>query len=349
MNYFKTALLAISFIFLNRDALHAQHDSTYYVSYSKLLTARLYFSQKYTALTVKNKNDNYTLHYRPNTTLKMGLGASYKWATLNLAYGFGFLNPEENKGKTKYVDLQFHAYGQKFNLDVLGQFYKGFYLYPKGGLASDPYYNRPDLRVTIIGASFQYVFNHKRFSFRSTILQNEWQKKSAGTVLLGIEAYGGRIMADSTLVPAAINQGAAALNEKKMSFFETGPNLGYAYTLVIHENFFLTGSASVSFDYGFSTVTTEEGESRRYSFSPNTFLRVSAGYNSAKWAFNVFYVNNGVRLASPNNGRESTLNSGNLRLTYVRRFTPGRKEKKHLKKESSEFSSLHSKNGLWRN
>ena len=125
MNYFKTALLAISFIFLNRDALHAQHDSTYYVSYSKLLTARLYFSQKYTALTVKNKNDNYTLHYRPNTTLKMGLGASYKWATLNLAYGFGFLNPEENKGKTKYVDLNFMPTAKNLIWTYWGSFTKG--------------------------------------------------------------------------------------------------------------------------------------------------------------------------------------------------------------------------------
>ena len=330
MNYLKTVLLAISFIFINRDTLYAQHDSTYYVSYTKLLTTRFFLSQKYTALTVKNKKDNYTLRYFPNTTLNVGLGASYKWATLNLAYGFGFLNQEENKGKTKYLDLQFHGYGQKFNLDVLGQFYKGFYLNPTGAATSDPYYNRPDLRVNIMGASFQYVVNNKRFSFRSSILQNEWQKKSAGTVLLGFEAYGGRIRADSTLVPAFINKSAAARNEKKTSFFETGPNVGYAYTLVIEENFFLTGSASASFDYGLSTTNTNEGQIRRYGFSPNTFLRVSTGYNSAKWAFNVVYVNNGVKLASSNNSRESTLNAGNLRLNYVHRFVPGRKEKKLL-------------------
>ena len=131
MNYLKTALLAISFIVISNEALHAQHDSTYYVSYTKLLTTRLYFSQKYTALTIKNKKDNYTLHYQPNTTLNLGVGATYKWATINLAYGFGFLNPAEDKGKTKYLDLQFHGYDQKFNLDVLGQFYKGFYLNPK--------------------------------------------------------------------------------------------------------------------------------------------------------------------------------------------------------------------------
>ena len=330
MNYFKTALIVISFVFMNGGTLRAQHDSTYFVSYTKLLTTRFYFSQKYTALTLKNKQDNYAIRYQPNTTLNMGVGASYKWATLNIAYGFGFLNPDENKEKTKYLDLQFHGYGKKFVLDVLSQFYKGFYLYPKGAVAPDSYYSRPDLRVTAMGASFQYVVNHKRFSFRASTLQNEWQKKSAGTLLVGVEAYGGNIRADSTLVPVAINRIAAGRDERRTTFFETGPNFGYAYTLVIKENFFVTGSASAGLNYGFSTIANEQGQTRRFGFSPNAFLRLSAGYNSAKWAVCALYVNNGVRMTSFNSNRESTLNSGNLRLTYVHRFVPRGKEKRFL-------------------
>src|SRR5882757_7661463 len=75
-----------------------QHDTAYYSSYAaRRLTFRFYFSQKYTTLTLYDRKDQLTLRYQPNTTLNMGVGASYKWATLNLAYGWGFLNQEDEK------------------------------------------------------------------------------------------------------------------------------------------------------------------------------------------------------------------------------------------------------------
>ncbi len=116
----------------------------------------------------------------------MGIGATYRWATLNLAYGFGFLNPDRGRGKTKYLDLQFHGYGRKFSIDVLGQFYNGFYLTPRGtGTTHGTYYQRPDIEVGAVGASAQYIFNYRKFSYRAAFLQNEWQKRTAGTFLLG--------------------------------------------------------------------------------------------------------------------------------------------------------------------
>lgn len=332
MNYLKIVLLLFSFIFIGSDPTYAQQDSTYFVSYPKLLTGRFYFSQKFTSFKFQNTKEHYTLNYQPNTTLNMGLGATYKWATLNLAYGFGFLNPDGEKGKTQYLDLQFHGYSRKFNLDFLGQFYRGFYLSQKGTSASsDRYYIRPDLKVNIVGGSFQYILNYRRFSLRASFLHTEWQKKSAGSVLVGIEAYTGRVKADSTITPAAINRNAALLNETKTSFFLFGPNIGYAYTLVVQENFFLTGSVSLSLDYGVSTLTDRDGRSNVGGLNTNVFSRLIAGYNSARWALSIIYINNAVRLATNNSDRELTLNTGNVRVCFVHRFVLGSKEKELLK------------------
>ena len=332
MNHFKTALPVIYLTFTSIIPICAQQDSTYFVSYAKLLTGRFYFSQKFTSFKFQNTKEHYSLNYRPNTNLNMGLGATYKWATLNLAYGFAFLNPDEDKGKTDYLDLQFHGYGKKFYLDVLGQFYKGFYLSPRGtSTTPERYYIRPDLRVNIVGGSFQYVFNYRRFSLRAPYLQTEWQKKSAGSILAGFEVYGGRVRADSTITPTAINKNIANLNETKTSFFEFGPNIGYAYTMVVREHFFLTGSASVSLDYGFNTVTNREGSNNTGGFSSNAFTRLITGYNSARWAFSIIYINNGVRLTSNTSNRELILNTGNVRISFVHRFVPGSKEKRLLK------------------
>src|SRR5687768_12492840 len=149
----------------------AQSSNTYYTSYDKIITGRFYFSQKYTSFRYRHDNEGINIRYRPNTTLNMGIGVTYKWATLNLAYGFGFLNRDQEKGKTRYLDLQSHLYGRKLIVDVFGQFYNGFYLdNDKLAPALNGYYLRPDIKVRFLGASGQYLFNHEKFSYRASFL-----------------------------------------------------------------------------------------------------------------------------------------------------------------------------------
>ena len=109
-NYRRGILWIITLFFVmqataQQPAAETDHDTTYYESFfGKKITGRVYFSQKYQALEVKRKDETSPrLRYTPNTNLNMGIGATYRAFTLNLAYGFGFLNRgEEQKGKTKY-------------------------------------------------------------------------------------------------------------------------------------------------------------------------------------------------------------------------------------------------------
>ena len=80
------------------------HDTAYYVTYPHSLVGRFYFSKKYTSFTLPAANGEQDIKYKPNTLLTMGIGATYNNLTLNLGYGFGFLNDENNdKGKTKSI------------------------------------------------------------------------------------------------------------------------------------------------------------------------------------------------------------------------------------------------------
>ena len=66
--------------------------------------------------------------------------------------GFARFNPNEEKGKTKYLDLQGHFYTRKWNVAFFGRiFYKGYYLTPAGLAApqGEPYYIRPDMLVLV--------------------------------------------------------------------------------------------------------------------------------------------------------------------------------------------------------
>jgi len=304
-------------------------DTSYYQTFPDHITSRFYFSRKYTSLMIQEKKTGQDYLYMPNTTLNMGLGATYKGLTLNLAYGFGFLNPEKGEGETKYLDAQAHIYPRKMVIDLFMQLYKGFYL--TDGLGANPgedYLTRPDMKIQKIGANVQYVFNHGKFSYRAAFLQNEWQKKSAGTFLLGAEMYGGLAHEESNLIPNALI-GDPTSNFKTIRFFELGPNAGYAYTLVIKKHFFITASAAANLGVGYSTHHGESGRRTQWSINPNYFLRGFAGYNSDTWSINANYVHNNVNIPE-NGGFSSAMMTGNYRLNFIYRFLPGPKLKKRL-------------------
>ena len=314
------------------NVLVAQLDTNYCKPYSDWITGRFYFSQKYTRLSMKNNDGKYDLGYRPNTTLNMGVGATYKWATLNLAYGFPFLNPEEGKGDTRYLDLQAHFYGPTYVIDLFGQFYRGFYLNPKGTYtAPEMYYVRPDLKVNELGASFQYVFNNKRFSYRAAFMQSEWQTKSCGSLLAGAEFHFGRLFADSSVIPTVIKELNEIDNIRRFDYFEFGPSIGYTYTLVVKKHFFLTGSLAVSLDYMFNSSHGNDLIINSNGFSTNTTFRMFAGYNSALNAISLTFTNADVSLSTQKSGTDVKLSTGNFRLNYVRRFKPGPKTMRYLR------------------
>jgi len=319
--------LAITILQLSESVL-AQNDSTYVHSYDTMLTSRFYFSQKYVAFIFKNLNNQTSLNYRPNTTLNMGVGVTYGSLTLNLAYGFDFLNlgEEQKKGKTKYLDLQGHFYSRKITIDFLGQFYNGFYLNDDSYREPDgSYYQRPDIQIREFGVKAQYVLNHKRFSYRASLLHNDWQKKSAGSLLLGFEIYGGTGKADSTFTPTATGTTKPPIDPQRLGFFEVGPNIGYAYTLVVHKHFYISGSVAASIVFGSNKISSELNDTRSNGISSNSFYRAFAGYNGPRWATGVSWVNSQINIASTNASIRTVVHTGNVRASFVYRFSPGPK------------------------
>lgn len=298
----------------------AQGDTAFYSSYQEMLTGRFYFSKKYTTVSYFDPQEHIRLRYVPNTTLNMGVGATYKAATLNLAYGFGFLNPERGRGETKYLDLQGHLYGQKLLIDFFGQFYKGFYLRNNDLRdAAGNYYIRPDLRVREIGLTAQFIPNSSRFSYRAGFLQNEWQKRSAGSLLLGWQFLFGSALSDSTIVPYSLRTQPSEVGENQLSFIETGPSVGYAYTLVIRKHFFIMASAAITLDIGFNKVETPDRVTST-SVIPNFGIKAFAGYNNEINAISLTFANETVNLKTGSNDLLFSISTGNLRMNFVHRF-----------------------------
>ncbi|TDX00558.1 DUF4421 domain-containing protein [Dinghuibacter silviterrae] len=291
-------------------------DSTYYHSYHREITARIFTSRKYTRLLLSEPGG--TLKYRPNTPPNIGIGATYSFVTLNLAAGLGFLAPPNEKGRTRYLDLQTHFYFRRFSVDLLGQFYHGYYL-PDAALRMDADYSRPDLRVAYGGAAGYYVFNFRRFSYRAAMVSDEWQLRSAGSFLAGWELYFGSIRADSALAPSFLSKDSSGYKTRSARFFEMGPGVGYAYTFVWRRHYFLTGGATVAGAYG---TTHEYGNTaaQHEGFIPLVTYRLSAGYNGSLWGLHASWVNGQVALPGVYAAEAYRIKTGIYRLTVVRRF-----------------------------
>lgn len=325
-------------VMINLQTILAQTPSStdnndYYTTFEEQLTTRLYLAKKYTSLIMKAAPDIQSLRYRPNSLTTMGINGSYKALSLSFGTGFGFLNPnKEEKGKTRSFDFQSHIYTRDWVTDIYAQFYKGYYLSIGGpaGTADNNYYKRPDIKVNLLGTSIYRLLNGERFSYRAGFLQNEWQKKSAGSVLLGAEIYYGTMKGDSALVPSHISSYYPQQGIHRVRLLELGPGAGYAYTAVWEENLFLTGSATINADISMVKESSAAGSANRTSISPNATLRAVAGYNSEEWAATISWLHNATNAKGRSSNYEYGIKTGEFKITLAKRFTPGNKLKKKL-------------------
>ncbi len=315
-----------------QETMEQPQDTSYYLSYTDKLTTRYFFSQKYTSYRISGKGQDNTLQYRPNTNLNMGLGVTYGWFTLNLAFSFPLLNTgDESKIKTKYLDLQSHIYTSKLIVDVLANRYRGYYLFPEGtgtGLENG-YYQRQDMKIFHLGVSAYRVLNWKKYSFRAAMQQNEWQQKSAGSILLGAEVFYSRMNADSSVVPGLLQDDFSQRGIYSVRKIDIGPGAGYAYTLVISNHLYIMGAGTVTLPIDWLTEYRQNQSESRVSVGPNISYRASAGYNTARWGVSALWVNT-AQEGRGESGRYR-VQTGNVRLNFIYRITPGDRLKRKIR------------------
>lgn len=286
---FPFALILITLIAISGIASSQKvtsHDSSFYKTYPNLFMGRVYFTQKYDNLTFRSLDNGSDLKYSTNGKLGFGIGATYKNLTLNIAYGFNFLNNSKDRGKTSGFDFQLHIFPNKWAIDAALTAYKGAYILPKGyGAANDnSYYYRNDVKMDLFGLSAYRVTNSKRFSYRAAMVQNEWQRKSAGTLLYGGGIYYGLTKGDSSLVPAKIADELPQAGINNIHFITVGPGIGYAYTAVIAQHFFVTASLVGNLNINFTTERNSEASTNKISMEPMGIYKGAIGYNGNVWS-----------------------------------------------------------------
>jgi hypothetical protein len=267
--------------------LYRNHDTAYIDSHADKLVIKLLAISKFNYFKINDKINDSSLRFRPDRKLNLGFGVSYKWFALDLAFNFGIAENSNFSNKESF-DFQGTIFSGKHYISGGYQYYYGYQMTDADGISNDlllPEDNiRHDIRTANLSLQYLFAYNYDKFSLKASFIQNEIQKKSAGSVLLGARFNLFTMDADSSIVPVTAN---AYFDDKLhlTSVFSSsiGINIGYMYTFVWRKNFYATvglipGLAIVLGDY-----KTDFKTPLNTQLSVGTATMNAIGYNSRKF------------------------------------------------------------------
>jgi len=128
------------------------------------------------------------------------------------------------------------------------------------------------------------IWTCKAISF----LQNQSQRKSAGSPIAGIEAYWWLGKSDSLTAGGDIPPSGflGDMPFRQADFLNTGINGGYAYTFVWQESFYFSLSTVIGVSSGFNRIhntSSSELFTSGLTMGLNNTTRIALGYNNASY------------------------------------------------------------------
>jgi len=307
------------------------YDTNYICSYIEDFTGRTFSSLSYAGFSFSDRKTDKILSYAIHSKLSVGVGFNYSVIGINVGFSpFRSNLSNEKYGKTKSFDFRMNMYGRRILFDFYIMTHSGFYLSnPTSILAdwpqTDTFPLRPDIQLFSTGLVVQYIFNNKKFSMRATYMQNEWQKKSAGSFLVGGEFFYSLFQGDSSFIPPEVNppefMGGYDFNNSLS--INLGISGGYSHTFVAWKHAFLALGASIGPQISYSSLNCDKTSfsSAGFTFGLNVNFRTGFGYNSRKWYIGLFFINENLLHQLSQEDASSLFSLGIFKLNFAYRFT----------------------------
>lgn len=304
-----------------------RYDTSYYISYRNKLTLGTLFAKKNTAFKMNASEANNALRYFSNSPARFGFSANHDFLALSATAGLGTIDPShtKDKGKTKQLNLQLSFTGRKVLADIYFQQYKGLYANSNQIPYIGKYYVRPDVETKLYGTTVTLIQNSRKFTAQAPFLLDARQKRSAGSILYGGEFYVGAANGDSAFIPSFLEDQYPHADISKINYITFGPGVGYGYTFVVKEHFFITAMTSVNIDVSYikewnnlQTLQTS------WRLNPNLKTKAAIGYNKDKWGVALSYVSNRLFFNAAETDARYLNYNDNYKLMYVRRINAGK-------------------------
>ncbi len=297
-------------------------SSKYYINLDNQFLLRIY--SIYKSNNVDISKDGSTLKFRPNGPFSIGLGFNYKFIGLGISYGAPVTKQSKDKyGNTQRLDLQFSVISKSFGVDAHLQAYKGYYISNPGDFINwnEKYYPQlPDMRVLTLGLNAFYLFNGNKFSYRAAFKGNQIQKKSAGSIAAGLFGTFDEVRTDNGFVPKGlVDSTDVTLDLKSFQAFTIGVSVGYMYTFVIKQGFFisLAGVPGIGYrHYQIKDIDNKEDFDNQLTI--HLAGKIAIGYN---WKKYMISLNTNLNLRNYKyKSYELSMSTEHLKLTFAIRF-----------------------------
>ncbi|MFY0626932.1 MAG: DUF4421 family protein [Reichenbachiella sp.] len=316
--------------------LHPKRDRkdsirlTRFHDFTELLSLKLFGVRKSNMIAHYDGQSKKSIEYQPNESFNIGLGFTYHWLGLDVAFSLPFINNDDDVfGETSRFDFQSNIYMENFVVDLNIQSYKGFYnanpQVPFPGYSVDDlgYPIRPDIQTNNIGISAFYIFNHHKFSYRSVFTFNERQLKSAGSFLAGAYAGVFHMDADYPLIEEGAEGFDTSVDFRDVSHLSFGLSAGYAHTFILWKHLYI--SMTIAIGFGPQTQrrdeTPELPEYNENDAGAFVVTRLGLGHNGETYFYGISAVNS---FAGAQDENVSALQRqvGNFKIFVGHRFNP---------------------------
>jgi hypothetical protein len=241
-------------------------QESFVLKFENLFSLKL--SAKYNFLNFSKTSEDYT--FKSNRALDLGIGFGYKDFAFVCSINIPFLYNRVYL-KSKSFDFSITTFfGESIYVDGYIKYYDGFH-YESENQTDDAV----DSSMFLTGLSGEYIFK-KNHSIRSVYNLDRRQLVSNGSFLVG-----GGLFFSSVLT----NKQSIQYSDKQSTFY-FGPNLGYSYSWIIKDNFFI----NMLMVLGINGVITDG----IVNFNFQSLPKLSFGYHSKTWSMNVCFNYNGL-------------------------------------------------------
>lgn len=314
-----------------RPTYDTNYVESYYNNYLHITLVNL--NQKHRSV-ISSPDPNTRVSIRPNTKATYGVGIDYKFLTIELTKAIDAISkPNPEKGESRSFALRLGYTGRRILASALIQSHTGMYVsnpedfLPNWDVSKDGYPKRPDIKSTILFGSLNYFFNHRKYSTMASLWQIDRQKKSAGSLVVGMTASLSSLIGDTALVPPLppsvdgdIGRLVSGTN------YMSGINAGYCHNFIYRKKIFVNINLIPGINIQFGEFKTDNYTSRSYrsNLGIHGDFRVTAGYNGELYYGGIHYSNYMLRNNISKSLDIDQFNSY-LRLFIGRRFDLSRK------------------------
>ena len=286
--FMKKLLIFPALVFISLMVYADEPEQPTVIKFNNLLTLKT--SLIYNLMIFEQTAQNHS--YITNQPIDVGAGIGIKDFFISFSLSIPFLY-DRNFEKSKSFNANFYHYFKDRS------FFNGFFGYFDG--FHDRVEKNIDLRILTIGLSQTFILN-RNHSIRTAYNLDGKQKVSNGSLLFGGGLFFTSIRSDDNNLEYYF--------EQRNSFF-FGPSIGYSYTFIIKENFFI----NILSTFSWNGILNNGNFAVGFQALP----RFSIGYHGKRWSINFssdfcFFADN------LNTDWQNNQNFGEISLSFLTRF-----------------------------